>query len=63
MLETFSAKKGRDHENTFKPSGSLYGGSVSWYYFNYRFPSSNIKLDKTETKLDITGRGFDALCG
>jgi hypothetical protein len=29
MLDTLSARKGKDHENTFKPSGNLYGGSVS----------------------------------
>lgn len=34
ILKTFSAKNGRDQENTFKSSGSLYGGSVSEYYFN-----------------------------
>jgi hypothetical protein len=45
MLDTFSAKNGRDHENTLSPSGSLYGGSVSWYYLSYKLPSSNIKID------------------
>ena len=45
MLDTFSAKNGRDQVNTLSPSGSLYGGSVAWYYLSYKLPSSNIKID------------------
>ena len=29
ILATLSAKNGKDHEKTLRPSGSLYGGSVS----------------------------------
>lgn len=44
ILPTFSARNGRDHENTFKPSGSLYGGSLSWYYLSCKFPSSKMRI-------------------